>query len=285
MIESILSPSSVERKPWEAFIAGFVFTIASAFIALQIGTASPSQSGLGFLTVAFINIAAAPFFLNLFRIEERKREGNLFQRHAPIIEVFGYFFIAVILASSIVFVVLPADTRFALYADQIHDLQSKQIISSAQVTGQATGFAALPGLDFFSIFSNNMKVLALAFIFSFIFGTGAIFLISWNATILGVLVGKIAENPGAFGSVVVVPGNIVANYLIALPLTLLRLIPHGLFEFGGYFFAAVAGGILSVAIIQERFMRERARVLKDSLAYLAIGAALILVGAVVEVSV
>ncbi|MBI4214375.1 stage II sporulation protein M [archaeon] len=285
MIESILSPSTVEKKPWEAFVAGFIFAIASSFIALQVGTASPSQSGLGFLMVAFINIAAAPFFINLFRIEEKKKEGNLFQRHAPIIEVFGYFFIAVILASSLVYVLLPADTRFTLFADQIHDLQAKQIIPAASFTPSVTGFAVRAGIDFFSIFGNNMKVLALAFIFSFIFGTGAIFLISWNATILGVLIGKIAENPAAFGSFVAAPGNIAVNYLIALPLTLLRLLPHGLFEFAGYFFAAVAGGILSIAIIQERFLSEKARVLKDSLAYLAIGAALILVGAVVEVTV
>jgi uncharacterized membrane protein SpoIIM required for sporulation len=111
-------------------------------------------------------------------------------------------------------------------------------------------------------------------------------LISWNATIIGVLIAKIAENPTAFGAFELAKGNILLNYFVALPFTLLRLLPHGIFEFGGYFFGAVAGGILSVAIIREKIRQGRFMpVLKDSLIYLGISVALIAIGALIEVSV
>jgi uncharacterized membrane protein SpoIIM required for sporulation len=126
-------------------------------------------------------------------------------------------------------------------------------------------------------------VLGLSFVFSLIFGAGAIYIIAWNATILGVLIAKIAETPAAYGSITVVQGNGFANLMAALPFTLLRILPHGIFEFGGYFLGAIAGGILSVAIIQETLLKDKQHVFYDSLVYLGLGALCILVGSVVEV--
>jgi len=58
---------------------------------------------------------------------------------------------------------------------------------------------------------------------------------------------------------------------------------HGVPEIGGYFFAGVAGGILSVGILREKFMsKEFKEVAKDSIVWLVLGEALILVGAVLE---
>ena len=274
MIESILRPSSVEKRPWEAFIAGFLFTIVAILLTLQLGV---EGAGAGLLLVAFISIPAAPFFLNLFRLEEKHHGGNIFSRHKKLIEIFGFFFLAVILASSLVYVILPPETSAQLYDDQANSLRAMGVIKAEASAASEIGFGY--------ILINNLQVLFLAFIFSFVFGAGAVWLIAWNATILGVLIGKIAENPVAFGSILVVKDNIATNYVLALPLTLIRLLPHGILEFGGYFFGAIAGGILSVTLIQERYKEHKALpVMKDSLIYLAIAGALILIGAVVEVA-
>ena len=70
--------------------------------------------------------------------------------------------------------------------------------------------------------------------------------------------------------------------MIALPITLIRILPHGIFEFGAYFFGAIAGGIFSVAIIREKLWSAKKLVLKDCAVYFIISIALVIVGAVVE---
>jgi uncharacterized membrane protein SpoIIM required for sporulation len=110
-----------------------------------------------------------------------------------------------------------------------------------------------------SFFVNNVSLLLLLFIFSFVLGAGSVWLISWNASVIGVLIGYNLD-----------------------PLILIKILPHGIFEFGGYFFGAVAGGILSAAIIQERIKDEYERVLKDSLIYFGLAVAMIFIGAIIE---
>jgi uncharacterized membrane protein SpoIIM required for sporulation len=274
MIESLLNPSKVEKFPWEAFIAGFIFTFVACFLTLQIGTSSPCNTGLGLLLVGFISIAATPLFVNIFRIESKKKKGNILQRHWQVIEIYAFFFVGVVFASSLFFIMLPPTTANYLFSDQSHDLTAREIVPSGSATTSI-------GLS--DIVVNNFRVLFLSFVFSFVLGAGAVFIITWNATILGVLIGKIAGNPVMFGSIELVQGNAAANYIVALPFTLIRLLPHGIFEFGGYFLGAIAGGILSVAIIQEKFKKDWREVLQDSGVYLALAALCILIGAVIEV--
>lgn len=297
VIESIISPESAERKPWQALLVGFMFTIVACLLTLKIAYGA---GGGGFLIVAFISIAAAPMFVRVFCIEEKKRKGNIFDRHDEVIKIFGFFFIGVIVASSFFYVIAGPNISNSLFTDQLNDLCSKGLLTDEKcgrviITGQATSTIlddrtqgitgrALAPLSFSIIFLNNIEVLILAFVFSFMLGAGAVFLISWNATIIGVLIAKIAESPLAFQSAEIIKGNMIVNYMVALPFTLLRILPHGIFEFGGYFFGAVAGGILSAAIIREKFKEEKIfPVLKDSLIYLAISFVLVFIGAIVEV--
>ncbi|MEM0372424.1 MAG: stage II sporulation protein M [archaeon] len=301
MIESLINPERVEKKPWEAFIAGFLFTIAACVLTMQM---SVTGSGTGFLVVSFITIAAAPFMVRLFDIEESKRaeKKSLLGRHEEIIQVFAFFFVAVIFASSLFFVLTGDDASSLMFGDQTLDLCSKGLIkdplcakacetgalsgpvcSEMQMTGNAIAFNP----DFMTILMNNLTVLALAVIFSLILGAGAVYLIAWNATVIGVLIAKVAETPSILGYADL--GSPLMNYIIALPMTLLRILPHGIFEFGGYFFGAVAGGILSFSLMRMRWcdvtrMTLR-RSFKDAVIYLAISVALIFIGAVIEVGI
>lgn len=275
MIEAIFSPKTARQRPWHAFIASIVFTVAAFLLVLQIGATNAEGAGLGLLFISFITIAATPFFLNLFKMEEceeKKAPRNLFQRHRDVIEVCAFFFVAVIIASSLIHIIAPKTSETVFY-DQKNDLVSRGIIS-----GNALG-----GLDFANILFNNLKVMALIFVFSFVFGAGAIFILSWNASVIGVLIAKIAENPGQFGAITVVPGNAFANYFFALPFTFFRLLPHGFFEFLGYFIAAVAGGIFSVAIIREKLTANKEFVLMDITKYMAIATICVAIGAAIEV--
>ena len=279
MIESLFSPKVARQKPWVVFFAATVFTLISILLVFQVVSPGQNGAGMGLLLVSFITIAATPLFLTLFKIEEEEekkveKEGllsELFKRHADIIKVLGFFFIAIIFTSSIFSVLMPK-TSAIVFADQTNDLLSRGIISAR----------ATNGINFFEILFNNLKVLVLIFIFSFVFGAGAIFVLSWNATVIGTLIAKIAENPAQYGFITIAEGNSLANYIIALPYTLLRLLPHGLFEFFAYFIAAVAGGILSVAIIREKLLTEKEIIFKDICCYMAIAAIFIFIGAAIE---
>lgn len=265
MIEILFRPSSVERKTWQSFAAGLLFTVTAGFLVSVIGTPSPCATGLGFLTVAFITLAAAPLFVHVFKAEESemKRKGlPLFSKHRAVIEIFGFFFLGIVVASSLAYVVMPLPSANYLFSDQVNELQARMI----------SGYASQQGASFSAILTNNLKVLALSFIFSLLVGAGAIFLIAWNATVLGVLIGKIANGLGG-GAL---------GLLYALPVTLITILPHGIFEFVGYFLGAVAGGVLSVAIMRERILDNFEEVSRDASIFLALAIVFIVVGAGVE---
>lgn len=275
MIESLIDPSIMEEKPWKAFTAGFIFTFAAILFAGNIGAPSQYGHGVGYLVIAFISVAAAPFFVHIFKIEEKK-QGNILRRHGKVIKIYAWFFLSVVMASSLFCVVAP-NTSARVFSDQLIELQNSRIIP-------ASGMATRGGLDFMTILVNNMIVLGLAILLSFVLGAGAVFLISWNASIIGVLIGEIAEHPEFFG-VTGLGNNIFLNYFVALPLTLLTLLPHGIFEIGAYFLGAVAGGILSAAIIQERYQtwEHYKPIIDDVMVYAAMSFILVFIGAIIEV--
>ena len=90
------------------------------------------------------------------------------------------------------------------------------------------------------------------------------FIIVWNASILGVYIGYLAEN------------------ITHIPVVALSFLPHGLPEIGGYLFAGMAGGILSASLIRRHSMDITKKIFVDCLLLLAIGAVLILVAAGIE---
>ena len=113
------------------------------------------------------------------------------------------------------------------------------------------------------IFSNNSSLMLLAVLLSFLFGAGALFLISWNASILGTLVGQ----------------NILARNHLAF----LGLMPHGIPEFAGFFMGAISGGMISVALSQKQYCPKEFEIIaKDSFIMLLLALFSLFVGAAVE---
>jgi len=263
MIESIISPSTAERKPWQMVTAGILFTIVAALITFVV-EAFTVCAGAGYLLVSFITIAAAPLFVRVFCIEEHKHKGNLIERHLPVIEDYAYFFFGVIIATSFFYALYGDRGAKCLFSDQLATLTNIGVIGENNLPACGTEGSAITGMaaaqrSWEGFFLNNVSVLFLLFIFSFVLGAGSVWLISWNASVIGVLIGYRLD-----------------------PLILIKILPHGIFEFGGYFFGAVAGGILSAAIIQERIKSEYKRVLLDSLMYFGIAVGMIFLGAIIE---
>ena len=100
------------------------------------------------------------------------------------------------------------------------------------------------------------------------------------AAVVGVAVGNLAREGIAAAHISVK----AAAYFKALPISFLAFFVHGIFEILGYFIGAIAGGILSVAIIKRHYRNPHFSVLlRDIIVLLLLSAGLIILGAFVEV--
>ena len=109
-----------------------------------------------------------------------------------------------------------------------------------------------------------------------IFGAGAIFILAWNASVIAVYVGFVINNFIRSG----VSPEIA--YVLGVPAGLGSIALHGIPEIAAYFVAALAGGMLSVGIIREKFKGHFEKILMDSLLFLAFAEGLIIVAAFLE---
>jgi len=271
VLESIIDPHNAEKKPWHVFFIAIIFTFIAIFVS---NVLFPSE--ISILTIAFITILFVPFFQHLFSIEEKKdeaeaegkiREGIL-QRHKQIIIIFSYFFLGIIVATSFVYIFFPG------HAEKLFTLQTKTLESiSTQATGRAVFDTA-----FWRILTNNTSVLLLIFLTSILFASGAIFILAWNASVIGVFVGLFIE------SLIETGMSTGVAYLYGVPLGLGQIIIHGLPEVVAYFLVSIAGGILSVAIVREKFNTpEFKEVFKDAFIFFIVAEFLIILAAWLEV--
>ena len=111
---------------------------------------------------------------------------------------------------------------------------------------------------------------------SLIYGAGSVFILIWNASIIGVFLGSIArkfvfQEAPQFS---IIPG---------LSYGILGLIPHGTFELISYSTGALAGGILSSAITREAYKtKEFKPILKDVIKLVIFAVICLFVGAFIE---
>jgi len=127
-------------------------------------------------------------------------------------------------------------------------------------------------------FLTNLQVLGFIFLTSFIFGSGALFVIIWNASIIGVFIGEAALR---FANLFAI--SRVEAFFTTLPIALGGLLLHGIPEVLGFFVAAIAGGILSTGMLRHKPMSKRfIRIVIDSVILFVVAIVLIGVAAVLE---
>lgn len=248
VIESLLHPLKAERNPWEMFFIGFLYTSIGIFISLWVFR---DQASL--VMVFMITMAALPIFYNTTKLEESKdmimdKETSILKEHNKAISFFMYMFVGITLACAVWYTLLPTSTINSLFDKQTGTIQS----INNQVSGNV-----IYSLNIFSkIFFNNFKVLAFSILFSFIYGAGAIFILVWNATVIGAAIGNfIRANISSYTSSL---GLMQAgNYFHVVSLGLLKYSIHGIPEIVAYFYGGLAGGILSVALIRKHFKTQK----------------------------
>lgn len=261
VLELVLDPRKAEKFS-HVMLLSFIYTFISVLLARQL---FPQQASI--LTIALITILFIPFFQSRFEQEEAKEDlyaekrqgGNLFTRHRNIIWLFSAFFIGIVAASNFIYVFLPFQDAFSLQ------------------TGVVQGFATNPLDNFVKIFLNNTQVMVLMFVFSVALGSGAIFILAWNASVVAVYAGMVA---GSLTSHVSLP----AAYALGVPAALGSIALHGVPEILAYFVAGLAGGILSFGILKEKInSAEFRQIFFDSVAYLLMAELLIVAAGWLEV--
>ena len=274
VLESVLNPFTAAKRPWELLIAGIIYGTAAIFLSLWIFEEYAS------LVMVFLSVlACVPLFYKTLKSEEAKdliinSESRLLKEHGKAIMLLVLLFLGLTIAFSAWYVVLPAETT-----SNVFKIQTKTISSlNQQVTGSIAKFNLLN-----RIFLNNIKVLIFCILFSFIYGSGAIFILTWNASVIGAAAGNfikthIAQYAGAIGM------SKIAAYFYASSLSVLRYSLHGVPEILAYFVAGLAGGILSVAIIKRDFETKRfERILLDSSDLILIAVFILFIAALLEV--
>lgn len=256
VLEKLVTIREAVTHPLWMFVIGALVSIISLFISFLIFPES-----VGMFTTVLVTFIMTPFMVNLLTYEafmteleiKKKITQNFFQRHWDMLMIYTAFFSGMIIALSLTFVFLPEDTVSKLFEDQINEI--KLIRGSFLFSS-----------TFLKIAVNNIGVLVLSTLFAFIFGSGAIFILSWNASVLSSAIGLTAKSVGG---------------IAGIPIALATYLPHGMFEIVAYFLGGIAGGILSAAVMKRK-TELFGVIVKDSIKVIVVAIALLFVSAVIE---
>ncbi len=266
VFESLINPIKAEKKPWEMFFIGIIYTSAAVILSLYIFRDYASLVMI-FLTV----LPSVPLMYSAIKMEEKKdlvfeQERILIKEHGKVAAFFAFLFLGMVVSFALWYVFLPAETVSLLFNTQINEITQIEEISSG-----ATGHAVNLYSNFTDIFLNNILVLILVLIFAFLYGIGGMFILTWNAAIMGAAVGIFIKNS-------------IDSYLISIPFALLRYSIHGIPEMVAYFTAGLAGSIISIAIIRHDFGTEKfKRVLIDSIDLILLSFIILFISALLEI--
>src|SRR3989344_5774947 len=287
VVESIIGPRTAERNPSEIIVLAFIFVSMAIGVVDYLKIEPP-----GIMLIMFTLIPSIPFLINLFKLEEEELEhetvlgSRTIRRHFPVILVLLAFFVGLTIGYTFWYLFLeqtdPAKAA-AFFDPQLDELKRIQELRN-QLSGDFVAGGAQPitanavngGSVMAFIFFQNMRVLALVILGSLIYGAGSVFIIIWNASIIGVFLGNVArkfvfhEAP----QFSLIPG---------LSYGVLGLIPHGTFEALAYLTGALAGGILSSALTRKIWgTQEFKPIFIDVMKLVAVSVAFIFVGAMIE---
>lgn len=276
VLESLVNPVKAEKTPYMMTLLGFIYASVAIGMGLWIFY---SYSSMIFVFLAAI--ASVPLMYNTIKYEEEKdlqdlTEVALLKEHGKALSVFMYLFLGFCLACVLWYTVLPANTVTTLFESQANTINS--------INGKITGMFTIGQFQIFTnIFLNNIKVMIFCAIFSVLYGAGAIFILAWNASVIGVAIGNfIRGNIASYAHLVGL--DRAAQYFSVVAVGLLKYVIHGVPEILAYVVAGLAGGIISIAVIRHDFGTKKfEHILLDSADLFLLSVGLLLVAGILEV--
>lgn len=255
---SLFNPKKAKRHPLEMFFVGFFYTSLSALLSIWI---FPEYASI---TSIFLTVLSSLYIVQGAIINEQKKESiyisekKILKRHSKIILLLLYLFLGFLLAFFFWKMVLPEN-----HADILYKMQESELDSIKSITGNATSIS-----NFKIIIANNLRVLFISILFAIFYGAGVLFILAWNASIMGFVIAALIKDKFGFE---------------ALPLIFTKYYIHGIPEMISYFIGALAGGIIFVTIAKGDFKKEKVkRIALDTAILLVISLAILIIAALIE---
>jgi len=263
VLEQIYSVDFLRKSPIYTFLLGINYALIGLGAALLMFPEDPAL-----VAVAITSILFLPSLYKLAVLEEKEERSEkgfslskIFRIQKQFIKVYLYAFLGIFVVFSVFSIVLPKLAVNHLFREQLAILSS---------TGQAIFSKGL----FFGILTNNLKIFLLCFLVSFVLGNGAIFIITWNASVWGTIFGNLANTAAT---------AVGKSPFIYFVLILISVFPHMILEIVAYILAIIAGTLISEGFLKEKFGSEKMnRIMRDNLLLLLVAILILVLGALVE---
>src|SRR3989338_3435062 len=279
MFELLVNPIRAEKRPWEMFFIGAFQGILSLILTQWIFSGDPVLSKYtGILVVTFSVMFSSPFMYFALKNEEEKDlkiKGfyRLLKEHGKSLTYFMFLFLVFVVAFSFWYIAFENGNQNFRAQIETYCMINRPTNFDACVSeygletlSKTTAFLTAQE-KIVNIFANNVYVLIFTLVFSLIFGAGAIFILAWNASVISAAIGIFSK-----------------SNLLNLPLGLARYMIHGIPEIAAYFIGALAGGIISIAVIKHDVRTEKFWIiLQDSLNLVILAVIILFLAALIEV--
>ncbi len=283
VLEHIFPEDWLEKKGRYAFLLGVIYSFVGIGLAWILFRNDPAL-----VAVAFTSLLLLPELYKIFSIEERRESmetdfsiKTLWRDDIDIIRIYFFLFLGIMFSYSAMTLTMDSLQTNSLFREQLEIRFGSDLPVSAGEGGQGLDYSNIvdfPGtfsMDlFYGLLSNNFLVLLACFIMALLTGDGAVFLISWNASVWGTIFGITAKGAATFTG-----GSTIVLFLLVLAI----VFPHMMIEALSYFLAAISGSVISKDVILEKFASERFfEVFGLNLYLLLVALFFLLLGAVVE---
>jgi uncharacterized membrane protein SpoIIM required for sporulation len=279
MLESMVNPKRVEKGPWKMFFIGIIYASLSILLVKWFFSRDVVLSQYaGMIVVTFAVMFSLPFMYYIIKKEESEDEQavgflSVWKIHKDAVFALMWLFMGFIVAFSFWHVALGDSNLFNAQIETYCRINSPGdvvgCVEKYTFTKTATGTTNVvtKQIRFLSIIENNVYVMIFTLFLSLIFGAGAIFVLTWNASVISAAV------------------SIFTQYnLKEIPLGILRYMIHGFPEIAAYFITALAGGIFGVGIIRNGIHGKRfIHVLENTVILLFIALVILILAAIIEV--
>ena len=265
VLEQLYPLKLIEKNPFFAFLLGAGYAVIGIGASVILFPEDPA-----IVAVAFIALMAYPTLTKLLKqeeeVESKNNEFNLlvfFRDHKDMFKIYTLLFLGILLVFSFFAIMLPTLATNHIFENQIN-----------VVYGKAAGKATFSAPLFKNIFYNNLSVLILCFVAAFIFGDGAIFLITWNASVWGTIFGNLAKTAAL---------NVAKSPWYYFLIVIAVVFPHMMMEAFSYFCSATSGGVISKGLLREKTLSKRFNhVIKNTLILFIFALLVLLVAVTVE---
>ncbi|MFH1978175.1 MAG: stage II sporulation protein M, partial [Candidatus Aenigmatarchaeota archaeon] len=223
-LSAILDPQEIKKSPVNAlFVAAFLITVGfiSAFFIF------PAEFSISI--ISFSSLLILPFVIRVLEtekfVEKKNVQGivSLFRRHERTIIFFIFIFFGMALEYTMLFGFVTPEIGNIAFEQQL-----------GLILRSPTGYFAGSEI-FWEIVTNNIRLVFICMVLSIFYGVGAIFILNYNASIVGIIYGSSIRT---------------MIYGVTYPVfpNPLWYLPHIILEVMAYLLASIAGAVMYKSI-------------------------------------